>query len=305
MPARKCEVSSCLDSESVSREVDLIRADVGLPAGPRRNLGAEMTERFDCFYCREDLHGKKYVNKDDKRVCVRCFDKLCANTCAECRRPIGTDSKKRVKCTYLHIRPLCLPPQELHHKGRYWHSDCFRCTKCYKPLANEPFSTKDDKIMCGKCSAREDSPRCYGCYKPILPGSQNVEYKNNVWHEDCFTCYQCKLPIRSQSFMTKGEDIYCAACHEKKFAKAITSGGVSYQEQPWHSKCFVCYSCQKPLAGSSFTSHEEHVYCVDCYKSCVAKKCRGCQNPITGFGKGTNVVNYEGQSWHDYCFNCK
>ncbi|XP_018598752.1 four and a half LIM domains protein 1-like [Scleropages formosus] len=253
-----------------------------------------MTERFDCFYCREDLHGKKYVNKDDKRVCVRCFDKLCANTCAECRRPIGTDSK------------------ELHHKGRYWHSDCFRCTKCYKPLANEPFSTKDDKIMCGKCSAREDSPRCYGCYKPILPGSQNVEYKNNVWHEDCFTCYQCKLPIRSQSFMTKGEDIYCAACHEKKFAKvcvhckqAITSGGVSYQEQPWHSKCFVCYSCQKPLAGSSFTSHEEHVYCVDCYKSCVAKKCRGCQNPITGFGKGTNVVNYEGQSWHDYCFNCK
>lgn len=25
----------------------------------------------------------------------------------------------------------------------------------------------------------------------------------------------------------------------------------------------------------------------------------------TGFGKATNVVNYEGGSWHDYCFNCK
>lgn len=24
-----------------------------------------------------------------------------------------------------------------------------------------------------------------------------------------------------------------------------------------------------------------------------------------GFGHGTNVVNYEGLSWHEYCFNCK
>lgn len=24
-----------------------------------------------------------------------------------------------------------------------------------------------------------------------------------------------------------------------------------------------------------------------------------------GFGKGVNVVNYEGGSYHEYCFNCK
>lgn len=50
-------------------------------------------------------------------------------------------------------------------------------------------------------------------------GSENVEYKGNVWHEDCFTCYQCKKPIRSQSFMTKNDNVYCTPCHEKKFAK--------------------------------------------------------------------------------------
>ncbi|XP_064206702.1 four and a half LIM domains protein 1-like isoform X1 [Anguilla rostrata] len=253
-----------------------------------------MTDRFDCFYCRDDLHGKKYIKKDERPVCVRCFDKFCANTCTECRRPIGTDSK------------------ELHHKGRYWHEDCFRCFKCYKGLAKESFSVKDDKIMCGKCSSREDAPRCHGCYKSILPGDENVEYKNNVWHDSCFTCYQCKLPIRTKSFLTKGEDVYCAPCHQKKFGKhcfhckqAITSGGVTYQDQPWHSDCFVCHTCRKPLAGTRFTSHEEHAYCVDCYKSTVAKKCSGCQSPITGFGKGINVVNYEDKSWHEYCFNCK
>lgn len=62
----------------------------------------------------------------------------------------------------------------------------------------------------------------------------------------------------------------------------ITTGGISYQDQPWHSECFVCHTCRKGLAGTRFTSHEEQVYCVDCYKTSVAKQCNGCKNPITG-----------------------
>lgn len=64
----------------------------------------------------------------------------------------------------------------------------------------------------------------------------------------------------------------------------ITSGGITYKEQPWHSECFVCGKCRKSLAGAQFTSHENHVYCVTCFKSDVAKKCNGCKNPITGQG---------------------
>ncbi|KAF5880025.1 four and a half LIM domains protein 1-like, partial [Clarias magur] len=229
-----------------------------------------MSDRFACFYCRDDLNGKKYVQKDDKPVCVRCFDKFCANNCAECRRPIGTDSK------------------ELHYKGRYWHSDCFRCSKCYKNLAKESFSVKDDRILCGNCSSREDAPRCHACYKPILAGAESVEYKGNTFHDGCFTCYKCKQPIGSESFITKNENVYCSSCHESKFAKhctacrkPITGGGVNYQDQPWHSECLVCVVCVKPLAGTRFTSEKEKLYCVDCYKTHVAKKCSGCQNPIT------------------------
>lgn len=62
-------------------------------SGPRHYMSSTMTDRFDCYYCRDNLHGKKYVKKDDKHVCTKCFDKLCANTCAECRRPIGADAK--------------------------------------------------------------------------------------------------------------------------------------------------------------------------------------------------------------------
>lgn len=63
------------------------------PAGPRSYLSSTMADRTDCFYCRDNLHGKKYVKKDDKHMCVKCFDKLCANTCAECKKPIGADAK--------------------------------------------------------------------------------------------------------------------------------------------------------------------------------------------------------------------
>ncbi|VTJ61099.1 Hypothetical predicted protein, partial [Marmota monax] len=86
---------------------------------------------------------------------------------------------------------------------------------------------------------------------------------------------------------------------------AITTGGITYQDQPWHAECFVCVTCSKKLAGQRFTAVEDQYYCVDCYKNFVAKKCAGCKNPITGFGKGSSVVAYEGQSWHDYCFHCK
>ncbi|MBZ3891453.1 Four and a half LIM domains protein 1 [Sciurus carolinensis] len=64
---------------------------------------------------------------------------------------------------------------------------------------------------------------------------------------DCFTCSACKQVIRTGSFFPKGEDFYCMTCHEAKFAKhcvkckkAITTGGIIYQDQPWNAEYFVC-----------------------------------------------------------------
>ncbi|KAL4631665.1 four and a half LIM domains protein 1-like isoform X1 [Arapaima gigas] len=256
-------------------------------SGPRSYMSATMTERFDCCYCRENLQGKKYIQKDDKHVCVRCFEKLCANTCAECRRPIGADAK------------------ELHHKNRYWHEGCFRCAKCYKPLANEPFSTKDDKVLCGKCCAREEGTRCQTCYKVITPGGSALPISHLRHKQDAIIFkhrrgrgYTHLLTHKYAKTNTQWDTLHISSL-------PITSGGITYQDQPWHSECFACITCRKPLAGARFTAVEDKMYCVDCYKTGVAKKCSGCQNPITGFGKGTSVVNYEGKSWHEYCFTCK
>lgn len=63
----------------------------------------------------------------------------------------------------------------MHYKNRYWHDTCFRCAKCLRSLANETFVAKDNKILCNKCTTREDSPKCKGCFKPIVAGTGRTQ----------------------------------------------------------------------------------------------------------------------------------
>lgn len=66
------------------------------PTGPSSYKVGTMSEKFDCHYCRDPLQGKKYVQKDGRHCCLKCFDKFCANTCVECRKPISADAKVTV-----------------------------------------------------------------------------------------------------------------------------------------------------------------------------------------------------------------
>lgn len=52
-----------------------------------------MTERYDCHYCKESLFGKKYVLREENPYCVKCYESLYSNTCEECKKPIGCNSR--------------------------------------------------------------------------------------------------------------------------------------------------------------------------------------------------------------------
>jgi hypothetical protein len=62
----------------------------------------------------------------------------------------------------------------------------------------------------------------------------------------------------------------------------ITSGGVTYKNEPWHRECFTCTHCNTSLAGQRFTSRDEKPYCADCFGELFAKRCTACSKPITG-----------------------
>ncbi|XP_071455620.1 prickle planar cell polarity protein 3 isoform X4 [Hetaerina americana] len=247
---------------------------------------------FCCWQCDESLTGQRYVLRDEHPYCVRCYESVFANLCEQCNKTIGIDSK------------------DLSYKDKHWHEACFLCTKCRVSLVDKQFGSKADKIYCGNCYDAQFASRCDGCGEIFRAGTKKMEYKTRQWHEKCFCCCVCKTAIGTKSFIPREQEIYCATCYEEKFAtrcvkcnKIITTGGVTYKNEPWHRECFTCTHCNASLAGQRFTSRDEKPYCADCFGELFAKRCVACSRPITGIG-GTRFISFEDRHWHNDCFIC-
>ncbi|XP_017080460.1 apical junction molecule isoform X2 [Drosophila eugracilis] len=247
---------------------------------------------FCCWQCDESLTGQRYVIRDDHPYCIKCYENVFANTCEECNKIIGIDSK------------------DLSYKDKHWHEACFLCFKCHLSLVDKQFGAKADKIYCGNCYDAQFASRCDGCGEVFRAGTKKMEYKTRQWHENCFCCCVCKTAIGTKSFIPREQEIYCAGCYEEKFAtrcikcnKVITSGGVTYKNEPWHRECFTCTHCNITLAGQRFTSRDEKPYCAECFGELFAKRCTACVKPITGIG-GTRFISFEDRHWHHDCFVC-
>ncbi|XP_011634375.1 paxillin-B isoform X3 [Pogonomyrmex barbatus] len=247
---------------------------------------------FCCWQCDESLTGQRYVLRDEHPYCIKCYESVFANGCEECNKIIGIDSK------------------DLSYKDKHWHEACFLCNRCRVSLVDKQFGSKLDKIYCGNCYDAQFASRCDGCGEIFRAGTKKMEYKTRQWHEKCFCCVVCKNPIGTKSFIPREQEIYCAGCYEDKFAtrcvkcnKIITSGGVTYKNEPWHRDCFTCSNCNNSLAGQRFTSRDDKPYCADCFGELFAKRCTACSKPITGIG-GTRFISFEDRHWHNDCFIC-
>ncbi|XP_059615784.1 uncharacterized protein LOC132261177 isoform X1 [Phlebotomus argentipes] len=250
------------------------------------------TTHFCCWQCDESLTGQRYVLRDDHPYCIKCYENVFANTCESCNKIIGIDSK------------------DLSYKDKHWHEACFLCNKCRISLVDKQFGSKADRIYCGNCYDQQFASRCDGCGEIFRAGTKKMEYKTRQWHEKCFCCCVCKTPIGTKSFIPREQEIYCAGCYEEKYAtrcikcnKIITSGGVTYKNEPWHRECFTCTHCSTSLAGQRFTSRDDKPYCADCFGELFAKRCTACTKPITGIG-GTRFISFEDRHWHNDCFIC-
>ena len=58
---------------------------------------------FCCWQCDESLTGQRYVLRDDHPYCVRCYEQVFANSCEECGKQIGIDSKVSYSFIYNYI----------------------------------------------------------------------------------------------------------------------------------------------------------------------------------------------------------
>lgn len=74
--------------------------------------------------------------------------------------------------------PLLFFLQELFYENRHYHDHCFRCFRCDRSLADEPFTSQDNGLVCSDCFCNEFSAKCVACDKTVMPGSDECKLTN-------------------------------------------------------------------------------------------------------------------------------
>lgn len=87
----------------------------------------------------------------------------------------------------------------------------------------------------------------------------------------------------------------CGKCGE---ALSRTQPAVRAMDKLFHSNCFCCMSCHRPLQGMQFYDRDGSPQCEDCYMSSLAV-CSRCGERITD-----RVLKAVGQCFHAQCFRC-
>lgn len=74
----------------------------------------------------------------------------------------------------------------------------------------------------------------------LFANVKDLSYKDRHWHEKCFFCSVCKIPLIDKPFGPKNDALFCGECYTQKFA----------------SRCDKCSQIFKAGMILSFSSFE-------------------------------------------------
>ncbi|KAL1922813.1 uncharacterized protein VTP21DRAFT_9189 [Calcarisporiella thermophila] len=196
--------------------------------------------------------------------------------------------------------------------GKMFHTRCFHCSVCRKPLAKDYFELGGD-LFCGRdypgkngAKARE---MCAECHSPIL--SDAVFSNGKPYHREHVRCYHCRLPIERAAggpVEHRGK-IYCREDFADLFLPKCRACGLPVEGQAvcasklegkWHTHCFGCRTCRKPFPDGSFYVWENAPYCKRHYHKLNNSLCKKCDDAI----EGPCAQTIEGWRFHPPCFTC-
>ncbi|KAM0724711.1 Protein prickle [Formica fusca] len=97
---------------------------------------------FACLECDRQLGGQRYVMREGRPYCLRCFDASFAEYCDSCGEPIGVDQG------------------QMSHEGQHWHATeaCFCCATCRASLLGRPFLPRRGAIYCSIACSKGEPP---------------------------------------------------------------------------------------------------------------------------------------------------
>jgi len=207
-------------------------------------------EHFSCGNCRSPLGTTNFYEHNGTPHCERCYQELYCPKCAHCDGP---------------VLDRCITAL-----GKKWHVDHFICTQCLKPFQGGNFFERDGRPYCEQDFYGLYAPKCAGCNEAVRGDCINA--LGSQWHPEHFACSYCQKSFAGGSFFEYAGKPYCEIHYHQQTGslcagcgKAITGRCVNALDKKWHPEHFVCAFCMNPLAGGSFTEHNNKAYCKECH----------------------------------------
>ncbi|KAI8365833.1 hypothetical protein EDC96DRAFT_544334 [Choanephora cucurbitarum] len=99
------------------------------------------------------------------------------------------------------------------------------CTCCSKNL--EQVSTRileDNLVYCKECHLKLFSKgKCPTCRNPVSDTDDFIEYAKKIWHTQCFTCFDCKVPLEANPLVDLEDRPCCEPCFMNQAGKRSAS----------------------------------------------------------------------------------
>ncbi|KAI9304223.1 hypothetical protein BJ944DRAFT_267175 [Cunninghamella echinulata] len=168
-----------------------------------------------------------------------------------------------------------------------------------------------------QCTPVRNSPPpvdgCAVCHKSFHRNDDSLMYEKKRYHERCFTCIVCRVPLDLMRAHEHQDKLYCQrdfTLVKKKVHCATCEGPIDNDVAPikvlgkyYHPGHVRCYQCQEPLTEkSSYREHQGRVYCRKDYRKMTLPKCRGCGKPVEREAISSNELKGK---WHVNCFGCQ
>lgn len=162
----------------------------------------------------------------------------------------------------------------------------------------------------------QDSSRdvCGFCRKPVALSEPAIEALNRTYHDSCFQCRSCHMPLAGKQYYNKAGIPLCEDCYQASLelcwacGEVITDHMIRALERAYHTSCFTCTTCKQQIGQQAFAQGEVgEVYCLQDYYSKYAPKCNACNRLIIPKEDGTDSYTVEclGHSYHENCYRCE
>ncbi|KAL9084121.1 MAG: hypothetical protein Q9159_005416 [Coniocarpon cinnabarinum] len=130
------------------------------------------------------------------------------------------------------------------------------------PMPEEPRQEPSRRPNLSRSKSTASKGQCRGCNQDITGKSVKAAdgRLTGRWHKECFSCKTCKSPFLTADFYVLRDEPYCShhyhmlnnslcrSCHTGIEGRYFEIDG----RRRFHTGCFACADCRRPLAGDYF-----------------------------------------------------